>query len=170
MNREYLPKQKNYSYKKNSVIQNKDAQSKKIIIPLLSTTLSLRKYTIEQSIENTQTLKIINGVLTLHPHDSMMYSAFVQNISLRRIGLSSQANNPLVSVRAFVDNGLSKCPIFLPVEYVSQFPESLPLSLLRGKKDGDKLEFMIGEKRKIILTSTKKAVTSLIHLKDCCHI
>src|SRR5438067_247852 len=121
---------------------------KKIIGILFSATMCFAMENIEQDVEkNSDSVKIINGVLVLHPYEDIMYSPYVQK--------ELKTSDPLVSVKAFLDDGSSKKPIYLPGNW-SEFPESLPLSKLRGKKDGEKLIFTVDTKKKIILTCNQK--------------
>jgi len=115
------------------------------------------------AMENTELLtannveylaKVIKGVLVIHPHEDITYSPYVQKDIKKALGLEMNESEPLVSVRALEGDGSSRHKLYLP-EF-NEFPDVLPLSLLRDKKDGDELTFTAGDKTKIILTCNQK--------------
>ncbi len=132
---------------------------KKIIgIVLFATTMcvAMDNNNVGQSVEKkSDPLEVITGVLVIHPHD-IFYSPLVQKDIQKVIDLEMQAADPLVSVRAFKGQGYSRNLLYLPG--LIEFPEVLPLSTLRGKKDGDQLTFILAKQKEkqIILTCNQK--------------
>lgn len=107
------------------------------------------------AMDNTDTIKIIKGTLVLHPYEKIMYSPYVQEDLKKTLDLELDAADPLVAVRALKGDGSSQQKLFLPKKF-DTFPDTLPLSILRDKKDGDELILMNGTTYKIILTCNQK--------------
>lgn len=130
---------------------------KNIIILLFATFQCCAMENVGQPTEKaTEKIKIIEGVVVLHPHESVMYSIYLQENIKETYNLEVIPSEPMISIRALRGDGSDKIPLFLPETYGGEFTQSLPLHLLLGKKDGDLLTFMVGDERKIILKCDQK--------------
>ncbi len=133
---------------------------KKIIgIVLFSTTLcvAMDNNNVEQLIEKkSDPLEVIRGTLVIQTLEGIRYSPFAQKGIKKALNMEMKASDPLVSIRAFEGDGSSKSPLYLPG--FAEFPEMLPLSKLRDKKDGGELTFILAKQKEkqIILTCNQK--------------
>ncbi|MGB8467637.1 MAG: hypothetical protein WCE21_01410 [Candidatus Babeliales bacterium] len=98
---------------------------------------------------------VIQGILVIQGHESLMYSPFMQKSIHRLLSIEMEPNDPLVSVHGLIKTNSSVCDLYLPD--FEQFPQLLPLSLLKDKKEGELLVFSVDNK-KIELTCNQKAM------------
>lgn len=124
--------------------------------------------------DSVSPLKTIKGVLVIDPNeDTLMYSPYLHKDIQRKLDLEIKETDPVVFVRVLHGDGSSKMLIYLydrdsnskdneeesDDEGLSEFPQKLPLSVLRGKKEGDVLIVTSCRTTQIELTCKQKLVT-----------
>lgn len=94
--------------------------------------------------------EIIHGILTVEPFQGAWYNLEVQNRLIKQFNIPMDKNEPMLFVKAFCQDGSDHIPLYLGNG--KEFPPALPLHILKDKKEGETLELITYDNKKVILT------------------